>query len=129
MTIRELAREAEEVMKEKGFYDGPDSEDIDRKLLLTVGEVVEAQNELRAGNLPQEIYFHDAKDIPGVPRPTPLDRVAHGQKPEGFGIELADVVIRVCTIAQHFGIDLQQCIEMKHAYNKTRPYRHGGKRF
>jgi NTP pyrophosphatase (non-canonical NTP hydrolase) len=49
-------------------------------------------------------------------------------KPEGFGVELADVVIRVFDLAGALGIDLAKCIERKHAYNASRPQRHGGKR-
>jgi len=48
-------------------------------------------------------------------------------KPEGIPIELADIVIRVMDYCAHVGIDLEAAIETKHAYNLTRPYRHGGK--
>lgn len=48
-------------------------------------------------------------------------------KPVGFASELADVVIRVADIAGGYGIDLNDVIEKKLAYNKTRPYKHGGK--
>lgn len=48
-------------------------------------------------------------------------------KPLGFGIELADILIRVFDTAEAYGIDLQQALEIKAAYNRGRPYRHGGK--
>lgn len=51
---------------------------------------------------------------------------SHG-KPEGFPAELADVVIRCFDLAGAMGIDLEKEIEQKHEFNKTRPYRHGGK--
>jgi len=41
--------------------------------------------------------------------------------------ELADVVIRAFDDAQALGIDIERAIALKHAYNKTRPHRHGGK--
>jgi len=41
--------------------------------------------------------------------------------------ELADVVIRVFDMAEAYGIDIVNEINNKHEYNKTRPYRHGGK--
>lgn len=44
-----------------------------------------------------------------------------------LGEELADVVIRVMDLAEAYGIDLYKEIHKKHEYNKTRPYRHGGK--
>lgn len=50
-----------------------------------------------------------------------------GDKPEGIGIELADVVIRVGDLCEILGIDLEKCIEIKSTYNTGRPFRHGGK--
>lgn len=49
-------------------------------------------------------------------------------KPEGFDVELADAVIRIADLCGAFGINLAAAIELKHAYNQTRPHRHGGKR-
>lgn len=43
--------------------------------------------------------------------------------------ELADVVIRVFDYCGYSGIDLQAAIEKKMAYNKTRPHKHGGKKY
>ena len=39
--------------------------------------------------------------------------------------ELADVIIRILDYAEYKGWDMQNVIEMKHEYNKNRPYRHG----
>ena len=49
-------------------------------------------------------------------------------KPEGVGVELADVIIRVADMAQEMGIDLRTILHIKMLYNDTRPYRHGDKR-
>jgi NTP pyrophosphatase (non-canonical NTP hydrolase) len=40
---------------------------------------------------------------------------------------MADVVIRIMDMAGYYGIDLEQAIIDKIKYNKTRPYKHGGK--
>lgn len=40
--------------------------------------------------------------------------------------ELADVVIRVGDLCGYLGIDLEDAVLRKMAYNETRPYRHGG---
>lgn len=48
-------------------------------------------------------------------------------KPEGFYIELADVVIRVMDIFAADGESLETAIRRKMQYNETRAYRHGGK--
>jgi NTP pyrophosphatase (non-canonical NTP hydrolase) len=51
-----------------------------------------------------------------------------GAKPEGIAVEMADAVIRIFDWAESVGVDLGDVIARKHAYNKTRPYRHGGKK-
>jgi len=48
-------------------------------------------------------------------------------KPEGIAIELADCIIRILDYCGHEGIDIEAAIKIKHEYNKTRPYKHGGK--
>jgi hypothetical protein len=48
-------------------------------------------------------------------------------KPEGFVVELADAVIRIADLCGALGLDLAAAIELKHAFNVSRPFRHGGK--
>ena len=49
-------------------------------------------------------------------------------KPEGVGSEAADILIRLLDTCQRHGISLQYEYERKMEYNKTRPYKHGGKK-
>jgi NTP pyrophosphatase (non-canonical NTP hydrolase) len=42
--------------------------------------------------------------------------------------ELADIVIRAMDTAEQLGVNLGRAVARKAAYNRTRPYRHGGKR-
>ena len=49
-------------------------------------------------------------------------------KLEGVATELADCVIRIFDWAGKEDIDLEDIIIRKHEYNKTRPYKHGGKK-
>lgn len=41
--------------------------------------------------------------------------------------ELADIIIRTLDVAWQMKIDIERAVAIKHAYNETRPYRHGGK--
>ncbi len=50
-----------------------------------------------------------------------------GSKPEGMATELADCIIRILDYCGHIGIDIESILRKKHEYNKTRPYKHGGK--
>ena len=49
------------------------------------------------------------------------------RKPEGIAVELADCIIRILDYCGKEGIDIDAIIRAKHEYNKTRPYKHGGK--
>lgn len=105
-SIREWQVAAYENSKAHGFHDA--GNDIPRSLALIHSEVSEALEAYRNGE---------------------METVANEKgKPEGFGSELADVVIRCLDLAGALGIDLETEIERKHAFNVTRPHKHGGKR-
>ena len=96
----------------KGFWDtraGGQRPSMGEKLMLVCCEVAEAMEELRKQDVdPSKTYYVDGK-------------------PEGFGIELADAVIRILDVAQEAGVDMASCILEKEAYNLTRPHMHGRK--
>lgn len=73
-------------------------------------ETDDTPEEYRNGHGATEIYFSDSG------------------KPEGIPTELADVIIRVLDYCGYAGIDIDAAISQKHEYNKSRPYRHGGKK-
>lgn len=51
-----------------------------------------------------------------------------GTKPEGIAVEMIDCIIRILDWCGRYDIDVDAILAQKHAYNKTRPYKHGGKR-
>jgi NTP pyrophosphatase (non-canonical NTP hydrolase) len=53
----------------------------------------------------------------------------HIQSHLGIEEEFADVIIRILDMAEHFGWDIPGAMLAKMEFNKTRPYRHGGKAF
>lgn len=44
-------------------------------------------------------------------------------------VELADVILRILDYAGRHNLRLSHALVAKHGYNKTRPYKHGGKAF
>lgn len=90
-----------------GWWEG--EVNIPEKLALIHSEVSEALEEYRNGGVDAGTVYS-----------------AFG-KPEGFGVELADTVIRIMDLCEHLNIDLAGLIVEKHEYNLTREWRHGGK--
>lgn len=91
-------------------------------MMLIVGEVAEAHEELRKGHAADETYYptRGNPDSPFEKSP------AFGPfKPEGVPSEIADVVIRCLDFADNYGFDLGAIVAEKIAYNETRPYKHG----
>lgn len=108
-TIEEWKWEIHANAVEHGWYDGPEK-NFGELLMLVVTEVAEVMEEYRKGRHMKESYLNEEGKICGVPS------------------ELADIVIRVMDICAHYDIDLEQAIAQKHEYNKSRPYKHGGKK-
>ncbi len=107
--LNELRDQVHQLAIEKGWYDGS-IRTIPELLCLIHSEVSEALEDYRSrGSDCQFAYYRQ------------------DGKPEGLGMELADVVIRICDMCGYLGIDIDQMIEIKHQYNKGRPYRHGNK--
>jgi NTP pyrophosphatase (non-canonical NTP hydrolase) len=105
MTLNQLGQEAYDNAKAHGFYDDPPS--VPERLCLIHSEVSEALEDFRDGKM--DLSFEE------------------NGKPVGFPSELADSLIRIVDLAYYLGIDLDEAVKVKMAYNQTRPYRHGRK--
>lgn len=104
MDIRNLQLKAHEMSRSKGFWDSP--RNVPEMLMLAVSELAEAL----------ECY-----------RSRQMNTFEKDGKPEGFGVELADAVIRIADMAEGLNINLSELIALKMGYNANRPYKHGKK--
>lgn len=46
-------------------------------------------------------------------------------KPEGWGIELVDVLIRLLDLSVVLELNVEDMLSIKHEFNLNRPYKHG----
>ncbi len=106
MEIFQFAEDVHDNAKEHGWHD--EKRTFGDIIALCHAELSEALEEHRNGHKPTEIYYN-------------------GDKPEGVSVELADCIIRILDYCESEGIDIQSVLELKHNYNITRPWRHGGK--
>lgn len=103
--LNKLAKEIHKNAVLHGWWDEPRG--FGEVVALCHSELSEALEEYRAGNA--------------------FEYKVNG-KPEGIAVEMADCIIRILDWCGKEGIDIDRIIREKHEYNKTRPYRHGGKR-
>lgn len=73
-------------------------------------------------------YICETPDIKKCPAADIANDLCKYAKPEGVATELADCVIRILDYCAYAGIDIEETIRIKHEFNKTRPYKHGGKK-
>lgn len=125
MTLAELAEQIHKNAIRKGFWTWEGAQiplplDVDyrshfgiviEKLCLIHSEVSEALEALRDGDKDLETVWHSKE-----------------KKPEGFAVELADILIRVLDLSYAVGIkDFERIVLAKMLYNECRPYLHGKK--
>lgn len=116
MNLNELSKDIRFFNEKKGFE--CNIENIDQKLLLAISEICEAQEELRDGHGINEIYYISEGTVKNQLN-------TNNGKPCGFPTEIADAIIRLLDICGKFEIDIEAIIELKLAYNKSRPAKHG----
>jgi len=112
----EMTAEVRQINVDKGWRSadgGPGNNTFGDYIALLHSELSEALEAYRDWRLA------DATGGPDGPR--------ENSKPEGVGSEMADVLIRLLDTCDVFGIDLQAEYERKVAYNRHRPFQHGGR--
>ena len=105
MQISELQKSIHQLAIKKGWWES--SREIPELLCLIHSEISEALEAYRVKGIENWI---------------------ENGKPEGVAVELADAIIRILDLSEYFGFDMEEEILEKHEFNKSRKYRHGGKR-
>jgi NTP pyrophosphatase (non-canonical NTP hydrolase) len=128
MTINPIASELTSISKkvhsnnvEKGFYEETPS--VDRSLMLIVGECSEAHEAYRKGRRAESEFVESTKEDIQIDKNNFETYVK-----DSLEDEVADVIIRCLDFCGFHDIDIGHHINMKLAYNRERPHKHG-KRF
>ena len=125
--LNELSKEVHKIAAKKGWWDDPRPTFGDI-IALCHAELSEALGAYRL-DIPMVYYAcvgckdKDFTDIACEP-----DCKYRVDRPEGIAVELADCILHILDYCGHEGIDIDRIIREKIEYNKTRTYRHGGKR-
>lgn len=143
VSLQDLVHRAHQNSVNKGFWDGQwDNKNdkvlpsavvkvIPEKLCLIHSEVSEALEDYRAKNMTTEPcadqygkHYGETLHRSG-PGDLACPECGHLFKPVGFPSELADIFIRLADLCGALGINLEQEVLVKMAYNETRSYKHG----
>lgn len=119
-----LQREIHQIALDHGWWEDDEQDNIPTKIALMHSELSEALEEFRDDHM--NIYYEEA--LGDDPRLKDFSTVRAALKPEGFGIELADAIIRILDLASRLGLDMGALVELKMEYNRGRPHKHGGRR-
>jgi hypothetical protein len=137
MDILETQKAVHLTAQQHGWWDTADDCNVPTKLALVHSEVSEALEDYRTGGTRLDLMFMSRDPETGkLKRITPTEATEEAYadpdgaplKPVGFGIELADAIIRIMDLAEWMDIDLAHHIQVKMNYNQSRPMRHGGKK-
>lgn len=109
MEIRQLQKEVHQNAIDHGWWEK--EREFGTLIALCHSELSEALEESRKGKKPNETYTDESGTLKGIPS------------------ELADVVIRILDLCEHYDIDLETALLAKHRFNQTRPYKHGNKEY
>jgi len=127
-TLTALRDEAYDNAKAHGFHDV--SRTVGDAMMLITTEVAEAFEAYREGGKLNEMLY---EALPGYPpNPAGLERKSQSPdgrlyKPVGVPSEMADIIIRVLDFCGEHAIDIERITLEKMAYNRSRPFKHGGK--
>ena len=124
--LNELAKEIHANAVAHGWWD--EKRSFGDIVALCHSELSEALEEYR-NERPLAYVYQDRGDDSSDPveMVTNPDVWQLKRKPEGIAVEMIDCIIRILDWCGKEGVDVDKLLAAKHQYNRTRPYRHGGK--
>ena len=102
-------------------------------MLNDLADKIQNINQENGWNITKPIDWDDQYKVPAILAlihsevSEALEAFRHNNK-DNFAEELIDILIRVLDVCSGLGIDVDTKMQTKLEYNRTREYRHGGKR-
>jgi NTP pyrophosphatase (non-canonical NTP hydrolase) len=121
MRIKDTAKDIYRNSVDKGFYEI--STEVGTRLMLVtseLGEALEADRKDRHHTINPRLILDIEDDDEFV-------SIFRDGVKDSFSDEIADAVIRLFDLSEHYNIDLEAHIAAKMRYNSTREYKHGKK--
>lgn len=133
MNLTEFAKEVHQNAVEHGWWENPPT--TAEIIALCHSELSEALEEYRE-EMPLVYNICLKTGLPCIEEECSFfdefsfkcKKQMQSQKPEGVISEMADCILRIFDYCGKEGIDIERILLEKNEYNKSRPYRHGGKR-
>jgi hypothetical protein len=125
--LSDLALRIHETSAEHGFW--PDGDrNMGEAIALAHSELSEALEEHRSGH--PAVWMKHTNDcakavVAGRGQEVAATACTCTPKPEGIAIELIDCMVRCLDLLHSLGVNVDNLMELKVAYNESRPHKHG----
>lgn len=118
-TLNEYAERIHKCAADHGFWP-EEGRNFGEMIALAHSELSEALESHRSGESPVWLRHESHCDAEAF-----KEECICNPKPEGTAVELADCIIRCLDTLHSLGVDIDEVVSNKIAYNESRPQKHG----